>query len=261
MTYRIKVPPRELPVDETRLVGSLEQWLADMKKYRWSLLAGLGGVIVAGGIVAAVVWQNAEAARKAQELEREATLHFLTRPLSDPKKVESNMKEAVALYQKVADEYPNTPSAPLALFGLGNALLETNQTDAAIDAYQRLIATYGSNKMLVDLARQKLAYAYQLKGDLAQAAQSYSAVANNPDSLNRDQALYELARLDENQGRFDEALRRYQELAKSYPNSPFANEAVLREKILEARKSFESTGSPSAEGGSLPNAPTTGKKP
>lgn len=243
MTYRIKVPPRQLPVDEAKLVGSLEQWLMDMKKYRWSLLGGVGVLIVAGGIIAAVLWQNAEAARKAQDLEREATLHYLMRPLNDPKKVESNMQEAIALYKKITVEYPNTPSAPLALFGLGNALLETNQLDAAIDAYARLISTYGSNKTLVDLARQKLAYAYLLKGDVAQATQSYSAVLSNPEALNRDQALFELARLDESQSRLDEALKRYQELIKSYPNSPFANEAVLREKILEAKKSYEAASS------------------
>lgn len=247
MAYRIKVPPRELPTDEAHLVGSLEQWLMDMKKYRWSLLAGGGVLVVAAGIVAAVLWQHAEAARKAQDLEREATLHYLMRPLSDPKKVESNMQEAIALYKKITVEYPNTPSAPLAMFGLGNALLETKQLDAAIEAYTRLISTYGSNKRLVDLARQKLAYAYLMKGDVAQAAQSYSAVLSNPDALNRDQALYELARLDESQSRFDEALKRYQELIKSYPNSPFANEAVLREKILDARKSHEATAASSSD--------------
>jgi tetratricopeptide (TPR) repeat protein len=264
MSYRIKVPPRQLPVSETELVGSLEQWLMDIKKYRWSLLAGLGGVIVAGGVVAAVLWHNAENARKAHDLEREATLHFLMRPLNDPQKVEANMKEAIALYQKVTEEYPSTSSAPLAWFGLGNAFLETNQIDAAIDAYQKLISTYGSNTMLVDLARQKLGYAYQLKNDPAQAAQAYLAVLNNPAALNRDQALYELARLDEGQGRFDEALSRYQELVKSFPNSPLASEATIRQKILEARKSFEVTGSssPTSAPSTTPVGPSSaGAKP
>lgn len=250
MSYRIKVPPPQLPVNETQLIGAFEQWLMEMKKHRWSLVAGLGGVIVAGGIVAAVLWHHADNTRKAQDLEREATLHFLMRPLNDPQKVEANLKEAITLYKRVTEEYPDTPSAPLAWFGLGNAFLETNQIDAAISAYQKLIATYSSNVLLVDLARQKLGYAYQLKNDPAQAAQAYLAVLNNPRALNRDQALYELARLDEGQGRFDQALSRYQELGTSFPNSPLASEATIRQKILEARKSFEATGSPSVAGAS-----------
>ncbi|MCP9456198.1 MAG: tetratricopeptide repeat protein [Nitrospira sp.] len=264
MSYRIKVPSRQLPVDETELVGALEQWLMDMKKYRWSLLAGLGGVIVAGGIVAAVLWYNAEHARKAHDLEREATLHFLMRPLNDPQKVEANMKEAIALYQKVTEEFPNTPSAPLAWFGLGNAFLETNQIDAAITAYQTLISTYSSNAMLIDLARQKLGYAYQLKNEPAQAEQAYLAVLNNPAALNRDHALYELARLDESQGRFDGALSRYRELTTSFPNSPLASEATIRQKILEARQSFDVPESASPAPASSPSparSSSAGAKP
>jgi len=244
MTYRIKVPPRSLPVDEAHLVSSLEHKLVDLQRYRWSLLVGLLLLIVVGGIVGAVLWYDEQTAVKAQDLEREATLHYLTRPANDPKKVEINLKEAITLYKRVVDEYPRTPSAPLALFGLGNALIENNQVDGAIEAYQRLLSTYSANTSLTSLAQQKLGYAYLLKGDREQAGKSYAAILNNPAFLNRDQALFELARLDESQNRSDEALKRYQDLIKTYPNSPFASEAALREKILDARKSMDTAPTP-----------------
>ena len=255
MTYRIKVPPRSLPVDEAHLVSSLEHKLVDLQKYRWSLLVGLLLLLIVGGIIGAVLWYDEQTTGKAQALEREATMHYLTRPANDPKKVEMNLKEAVTLYKKVVDEYPRTPSAPLALFGLGNALIETNQLDGAIEAYQRLLSTYGSNTFLTSLAHQKLGYAYLLKGDREQAGKSYSAILHNPVSLNRDQALFELARLDESQSRFDEALKRYQEISKTFPSSPFASEAALREKILDARKSLETTPAPAAAQ-TAPSTPT-----
>jgi outer membrane protein assembly factor BamD (BamD/ComL family) len=256
MTYRIKVPPRSLPVDEAHLVSSLEHQLVGLKKYRWSLLVGLLLLLIVGGIVGAVLWYDAQAASKARELEREAALHYFSRPANDPKKVEINLKEAIAIYNRIADEYPRTPSAPLALFGLGNALIETNQLDAAIGVYKRLLSTYGSNASLVGLAHQKLGYAYLLKGDREQAEQSYSTILNNPIALNRDQALFELARLDESQSRPDGALKRYQELIKTYPNSPFASEAALREKILDAKKTLE----PAPASTPAPTAPSTPAK-
>ena len=40
MTYRIKVPPRTLPVGEEQLVSGLEHWLIGLKNYRWSLVVG-----------------------------------------------------------------------------------------------------------------------------------------------------------------------------------------------------------------------------
>ncbi len=254
MTYRIKVPPRSLPVDEAHLVSSLEEKLYDLQKYRWALLTGFLLVIIVSGIVGAVLWYDKDNAGKAQDLEREATLHYLTRPANDPKKVEINLKEAIAIYQRVVDEYPRTPSAPLALFGLGNALVESNQVDAGIAAYQRLLSTYSQNTSLTSLAHQKLGYAYLLKGDRDQAGKAYAAILNNPAFLNRDQALFELARLDESLSRPDEALKRYQELIKTYPSSPFASEAALREKILDAKKNMDAHPAP-APGQPSPSAP------
>jgi outer membrane protein assembly factor BamD (BamD/ComL family) len=239
MTYRIKVPPRSLPVDEAHLVSSLEHQLADLKDYRWPLLVGLAVLVLVGAGVWAVLWYESQAADKARDIEREATLHYLTRPANDPQKTDLNLKEAITLYKKVTDEYPRTPSAPLALFSLGNALVETKQLDTAIAAYNEFLSKYGSNVSLAGLVRQKLAYAYLLKGDRDQAAKSYSAILDAPGSINRDQAMFELARLEESQSQLDGALKRYQDLIKAYPNSPFASEAAIREKIFDARKAHE----------------------
>jgi outer membrane protein assembly factor BamD (BamD/ComL family) len=244
MTYRIKVPPRSLPVDEAHLVSSLEDKLTGLKEYRWPLLVGCALLVLVGAGVWAVLWYDSQAASKAGDIEREATRHYLTRPANDPQKTELNLKEAIVLYTKIVDEYPRTPSAPLALFGLGNALVETNQLDSAIAAYTRFLSNYSSNAPLAGLVQQKLAYAYLAKGDRDQAEKSYLAILDSPGSINRDQAMYELARLEESQSRSEGALKRYQDLMKTYPNSPFASEAAIREKILDARKSHE-TGSAS----------------
>jgi tetratricopeptide (TPR) repeat protein len=239
MTYRIKVPPRSLPVDEAHLVSGLEHWLMGLKEYRRPLLVGFALLLLAGGIVWGVLWYDAQNSGKAQDLERRATLHYFMRPADDPKKADTNLKEAIALYKKVVEEYPRTPTAPLALFNLGNALLQANEVNAAIEAYQRFVVMYGSNVSLLGLVHQKLGYAYLVKGDRDQAAKAYSTVLEIPGSLNRDNALFELARLEESQSRPEGALAHYQDLMKTYPNSPFASEAAIRVKVLEVKKSPE----------------------
>lgn len=237
MTYRIKVPPRTLPLDEAHLAGNVERMLEMLRLYRGPLLVGAAILILAGGIVGGVLWYDAQTAQKAQDLEHEATLHYFTRPADDPKKSDLNVKEAVALYKKIVEEYPRTQSAPLALFQLGNALVQANEVDAAIDAYQRFVLMYGSNTSLLGLVQQRLGYAYLLKGDRDRASKAYSAVLEIPGSLNRDQALFELARLEESLSRPEGALAHYQDLMKNYPNSPLANEAAVRVKVLEVKKS------------------------
>ena len=263
MSYRIKVPPRSLPVDEAQLVSTLEERLIGLKAYRLPILVGVVLLILVGGAVGAVLWYDAQNASKAQDLERAATMQYLKRPANDPNTVQTNLKEAIRLYQQIVDEYPRTPSAPLALFGLGNALIETNQVDSAIEAYKRFLSTYGSNMALASLVQQKLAYAYLSKGDHAQATAAYSAVLDNPGSLNRDQALFELARMEEGLSRREGALQRYQELIKTYPKSPFANEAAIREKILDIKKTSEvsPTPVPAPDASKTPASSQTPAKP
>lgn len=260
MTYRIKVPPRSLPVDEAHLVSGLEHWLMGLKEYRRPLLVGLTLLLLAGGIVWGVLWYDGQNATKAQDLEREATLHYFTRPIDDPKKADTNLKEAIALYKRIVEEYPRTPTAPLALFNLGNALLQANELDAAIEAYKRFVLMYGSDVSLLGLVHQKLGYAYLLKGDRDQAAKAYSTVLEIPGSLNRDNALFELARLEESQSRPEGALAHYQDLMKTYPNSPFASEAAIRMKVLEVKKTPETAPAASPAPSTSP-APQTPAKP
>ncbi len=239
MSYRIKVPPRTLPVDEAHLVSGLEHWVLGLQRYRWSIIVGFILVLVTAGGIWGVFWYDAENASKAQEIEREATLHLFTRPGNDPQKAAANVNEAIALYKKVVEEYPRTPTAPLAQFSLGNAFLQANNLDSAIESYKQFISTYGSNISLLGLVHQKLGYAYLLKGDIDQAAKTYSSILEIPGAMNRDYALFELARLEENRSKPDAALKYYQDLIKTYPDSPLTSEAAVRVKVLEAKKTSE----------------------
>lgn len=256
MSYRIKVPPRTLPVDEAHLVSGLEHWvLGGLQRYRWSIIVGFILLLLTAGGIWGVLWYDAENASKAQEIEREATLHLFTRPGNDPQKAAANVNEAIALYKKVVEEYPRTPTAPLAQFSLGNAFLQANNLDSAIESYKRFISTYGSNISLLGLVHQKLGYAYLLKGDIDQAAKTYSSILEIPGAMNRDYAIFELARLEENRSKPDAALKHYQDLIKTYPDSPLTSEAAVRVKVLEAKKTSE----PATTATEIPISPAPSK--
>ena len=253
MTYRIKVPPRTLPVGEEQLVSGLEHWLIGLRSYRWSLIVGFVLLLLMGMGLWGLFWYEEQNASKAQELEREATLLLFTRPSTDSQKTANNLKEAIALYKRVLEEYPRTPTAPLVQFSLGNTYLQSNEVDSAIEAYQRFTSTYASNTSLLGLVYQKLGYAFLLKKDLDQAARAYSSILDLPGAMNRDYALFEVARLEENRSKPDEALKHYQELMKTYPNSPLTSESAVRVKVIEAKKNPEP--SPAVSAPSKPSKP------
>ena len=246
MSYRIKVPAKTLPVDEAHMLSWLDQTLHGSQNYRRPLLVGLGVLVLAVAVVGGVFYVDRQAEQKAQDLDREATTFLTAAALNDPQKADHALKEAIAKYRQIVDQYPRTSTAPLALYHLGNTLVQANELGAAIEAYQRFLSTYNSNPAMAGLVRQRLAYVYLLKGDRDHAVKAFTVIIETPGTLNRDQALFELARLEESQSRPEGAAARYQELIKTYPNSPFTSEATIRTKILDVRKSQESTLSPSS---------------
>lgn len=260
MTYRIKVPAKTLPVDEAHLLSGLEHALLRLQDYRRPLLVGLGVFLLAGAVVGGVLWFDRQAVHKAQELEREAMLHVLT-SANNHEKTEASLNQAIAKYRQIVEQYPRTPTAPLALFQAGNALVQVNDLGGAIEAYQRFIALYGSNPGFAGLVQQRLAYVYLLKGDREQAVKALTGILEMPGALNRDQALFELARLEESQSRPEGALAHYQELIKTHPNSPFASEAMIRTKILDVKKAPDPGAGPSPISQTPPaSSPATDKK-
>ncbi len=261
MSYHIKVSAKTLPVDEAHMLSSLDHTLHQLQNYRRPLLVGLGVVLLAAAVVGGVFYVDRQSSQKAQELAREA-MRFLTDPaVNDPQKVDQTLKEAIVRYRQVVDQYPRTPTAPLALYHLGNTLVQANDVDAAIEAYQRYLAFYGSNPSMVGLVQQRLAYAYLLKGERDQAVKALTAILETPGTLNRDQALFELARLEESQSRPEGALAHYQELIKTYPNSPFTSEATIRTKVMDVKTAQETTAVPTPVAPVPSSSPSAGKKP
>jgi tetratricopeptide (TPR) repeat protein len=241
MTYRIKVPAKTLPVDEAHMLSWLDHTLHHSQSYRRPLLVGLGVVVLAAAVVGGVFYVDRQAAQNAQDLEHEA-MRFLTAPsANDPQKIDHALKEAIAKYRQIIEQYPRTSTAPLALYHLGNTLVQANELSGAIEAYQRFLTSYSSNPLMAGLVQQRLAYVYLQKGDRDQAVKAFTGILETPGTLNRDQALFELARLEESQSRPEAALARYQELIKTYPKSPFTSEATLRTKIIDVMKSQGST--------------------
>jgi tetratricopeptide (TPR) repeat protein len=247
MSYRIKVPAKTLPVDEAHLLSGLEHQLHRLREYRRPLLVGFGVLVLAVGVIGGVYWVDRQATQKAEELEREAARLLAARSTGDPKNADNLLKQAIAQYRQIIDNYPRSAVAPMALFYLGNALVQANDLPAAIEAYQRLILMYGSNPALVGLAQQRLAYTYLLKGDRQEATKAFTAIVSSPEALNKDQALFELAKLEESQSRPEGAMAHYQELIKTYPNSPYTSEATLKTKAMDAQKSMASPAASSSQ--------------
>lgn len=258
MTYRIRTTNRSVPLDEAHL-GSwgdrLFLWLYD---HRGALLAGGGVVVLAAVVVGGVLWTDQRRMSESTDMLNKASRLIWERPSDNPTEAEQKLKVAVAIFKELGDKYPRTPAASMGLYNLGNALVLQQDVSGAIEAYQKAMLAYAGQPMMTGLLQQRLGYAYLQKGDREAAAKALIAVTEIPGALNRDHALFELARLEEVQGRPEGAIAHYQEVVKSYPGSPLASEATVRMKVMEVKKSADSLPPPTAQ----PPAPAAaGAKP
>jgi len=237
--FKIRKTRKDSPTDPAHMVDSMGQAARQARaNVRW-LLAGVAVAVIAAAAVGGFFWMRQQDDSAAADLLHEATRSvtersFMGGPPSSRKPEE--LKKAVDTFQKILTDFPRSSVAPQAGYLLGNALSDLKDWDGAIKAYQDFLARHGTHRALVPLVYQRLAYAQLAQGKVEEAAKTLTAVAKIPGAPNKDQALFELGKIDEILKRPEGALAHYQEIMKDHPSSPFAAEASVRIKTLDARK-------------------------
>jgi len=126
---------------------------------------------------------------------------------------------------------------------LGNSLIEEKNYQGAIDVYTSWVKEYGQNQILLGLVQQRLGFAYLLNGNREAALKAFDAVLANPHALNKDQVVFELAKIAEADENITEAVEQYKKVIQEFPLSPFASEAALRIKVLAPEDAKDSPSS------------------
>ncbi len=214
------------------LSRSEQMWLF-AERHRGLMLAGILVAGLAAVMLATLLWLQHQREREALALESQATHAYVNRSFDDAEANTKQLETAGRLYRQILEEFPRTTSARLAWYLLGNVLAEQQDYAGAIDAYQHFLTQSETPPALLGLVYQRLGTTYLAHGEREAGYHAYTRVLQMPDALNKDQALFELAKLEEHDNRADQALVYYRRLVEQHPNSPFASEAALQVKSLE----------------------------
>ena len=233
MTYKIRHISRQVGAENPQLLSRSERVWLFAELHRRALITGIVVAIMVMIILGALVWVQHQQEQEALALEHQAAQAYLDRSLDDVDAAKEKLQEAVTLYRRIIEEFPGSASARSAWYVIGNALAEQNDHAGAIEAYQHFIDQAGNSPALLGLVYQRLGASYLASGNREKGFNAYSQVLQMPQTLNKDQVLFELAKLEEHEKRNDEALARYKQLLDEHPNSPYASETTLRVKILE----------------------------
>jgi len=252
MGYKIKDNfSKSSAAEPVAALSSKEQFLFFVEEHRGLVWGGIFLVVAFIGGLATLNWLSHQKQDEAWELEGQAQQIFLDRPLDDVEKGKANIQQASGLFQNILDQYPGTPSAKISSFLLANSLMETENYQGAIQAYTSFIQAHAQDHVLVGLVQQRLGLAYLLNGNREAAVNAFDAVLGNPHALNKDQVLFELAKLAESEEKNDDAVKHYKQLIQDFPLSPFSTEANLRVKVLAPEPVKESVDADTSAGNAV----------
>jgi predicted negative regulator of RcsB-dependent stress response len=136
---------------------------------------------------------------------------------------------------KVADQYPTTDQATLALLNAAEYSFDKQDYAGAIADYQRVLQSTSTSAALRDSAQIGLASSQEANGKTDDAIASYLAVARNgAKSPFAPYAYSTVARLYDERGDKDNEKKILTEAASLDSDSPFVKQAQLKLKELNA---------------------------
>lgn len=233
MGYKIKDITNKSSIGEpVRFLSSKERFLFFVEENRALVW---GGILLGLVVIVAIMtlgWLSQQKQEQAWELEGLAQTVYLDRPLDDVKKSRENIQKASTMFKEILDKFPGTASAAVSLFLLGNSLMEEQNYQGAIDVYNSFLKQYAQDHIFAGLVQQRLGFAYLLNENQEAAMKAFEAVLANPHALNKDQVVFEMAKLAEAEEKVAEAVGHYKKVIREFPLSPFASEASLRVKVL-----------------------------
>ncbi|MDH5427146.1 MAG: tetratricopeptide repeat protein [Nitrospirota bacterium] len=249
MGYKIKDHADKSAAPEPVVaLSSKEQFLFFVEEHRGLVWGGILLVVVLIGGLVILNWLSQQKQEEAWEMQGKAQHMYLDRPLDDIEKGKANIQQASGMFQDILTQYPTTPSAKISSFLLGNSFMEAENYQGAIEAYSQFLQKHSQDPVLIGLVQQRLGLAQLLNGNRGAAISAFDAVLENAHALNKDQVLFELAKLGESEEKIDEAVNRYKQLIQEFPLSPFSTEANLRVKVLAPEEAKESEKSETIDG-------------
>jgi predicted negative regulator of RcsB-dependent stress response len=203
-----------------KLVG-----LKDTLQERQKTVLKYGAIVLVVLIaIAGFLFYDYSSKKKARMLSYEAYKIYQNLYQTQPLSREERYRKALDVFRKSYE----TRKSPVVLLYIAGCNYELGNYDEAIKTLKDFTQKYSNENRLVPLAYEKLAMAYERKGDTKEAMKALEALYNLKGYIYKDLALIESARLLEREGKTDEAMKKYKELSEKFPNSSFIDEAKTK---------------------------------
>jgi predicted negative regulator of RcsB-dependent stress response len=195
--------------------NKIAQWVnAHYQKVIW-----VGAVVV---LAAGVFFGYRAYAAHQEKQGREAYFAALELP---------EITQKIKKLSAVTTDYPRTQGAQKAWISLGHLYYQQKDFTRALAAYRSALSRGKLLPEFQSLVNESLAYVLEEKGDLKEAADTFSQILKGPNPLVKENAHLNLARVFIKLGRTKEAKSAYQDFLKAFPNSTYA--PLVRDRLAK----------------------------
>jgi predicted negative regulator of RcsB-dependent stress response len=134
-----------------------------------------------------------------------------------------NPDQKLKQLEEIIRDYPRTTAAQSAMVTAGHLYYQKKDFSRAASSYQAALNKEKFPPAFKILILGNLAYAYEQKGELPQAAKTLSEITQSQGNLLKEDSLLNLARVYQKMGKKAEAKTTYQTFLKSFPQSAYSN--------------------------------------
>ncbi len=222
-------------------VDHFKDVIKERKRISTYILAALSVAVISAGLFFGYLFS---VNKKAYSVEKEAFDYYYNIDLKPPVTNEERYKKSLELFKKRIEIKP----APVAQFYIGNCYFNLGDYDSAIKSFKEFIDTHRDNEEVLPLVYQKLASAYFKKGKNDEAIKALETLGQFKNGVFKDNALILMARHYESSGKAEEAMGKYKELIKDFPDSIWVTEIqrmIGQEQTSKPELTDKGAGTPS----------------
>jgi tetratricopeptide (TPR) repeat protein len=149
-------------------------------------------------------------------------------------------EEAISVFRTLCSDYPGSNEAEFGLFEIGRIQLrELGQPDSALVAFSELVEGRKRTRHYFE-AMFLIGECYFVKNDLASAEQQYEQVKNEAQKAPpvAEEAAFRMIEMQYFRGDFDGALEELERMVQTFPRGMFTNDAIALMVFIEENRLF-----------------------
>jgi tetratricopeptide (TPR) repeat protein len=132
-------------------------------------------------------------------------------------------------FQQIMEEYSNKDGGKIASVMFADIYYNAGDYDKAIKLYNKALDGFDGDAFVKNRILTGIGYAFEGKKDYETAAKYFAEIASKPDSIMKDEALFNLGRMYEAIGNHDKSINAFKKIISEHPNSMYID--VVKERI------------------------------